>query len=122
MKKRFITAIPFNRYTSIKIKNEALKLGINIPIKPNSNIFQQIRKDRDSINPLETSGIYKLEFINENNKTGSYIGMTKRKIKDRIKEHPSDISHNRQTPALAQLNTKKKIKIYFNVKKNSTIQ
>ena len=66
--------------------HEASKLGINIPIRPNRNIFQRIRKDQDSINPLETSGIYKIDFINKNDKAGSYIGMTKRKIKDRIKE------------------------------------
>ena len=39
IKKRFTTAIPFNHYTSIKIKNQTSKFGINIPIKPNSNIF-----------------------------------------------------------------------------------
>ena len=55
-----------------------------------------------------------LEFINENNKTGSYIGMTKQKIKDRIKEHCSNILHNIQTIALAQLYIKKKINIDFN--------
>ena len=36
--------------------------------------------------------------------------MTKRKIKDGIKEHRSDISHNRLTTALAQLNMIKKNK------------
>ena len=55
-----------------------------------------------------------MEFINKNNKTGSYTGMTKWKIKDWIKEHHSDISHNRQITALAQLSMKKKIKIDFN--------
>ena len=40
--------------------------------------------------------------------------MKKRKIKDRIKEYRADISHNRKTTALAQLNTEKKVKIDFN--------
>ena len=34
-----------------KLKKEAAKLNYHIPIKPNPNIFQRIRKDRDSINP-----------------------------------------------------------------------
>ena len=72
----------FTGCITVKIKNETSKRGINILIKPNYNNFQQIRKDWDSIKPLETSGIYKKEFINENNKTGSHIGMTKQKIKD----------------------------------------
>ena len=40
--------------------------------------------------------------------------MTKQKIKDQIKDHRTDISHNRQTTALVQLNTENKIKIDFN--------
>ena len=76
---------------SIKIKNEATKAGFYIPIKSNPNIFQQIWNDQDPINPLETSDIYKIEYEKEDGKRGSYIGMTKRKIKDCIKEHQNDI-------------------------------
>ena len=36
---KFTTSVPFNNYTSLKLKNEAAKLGINIPIKPNKNIY-----------------------------------------------------------------------------------
>ena len=48
---------------------------------------------------------------------GSYIGMTKRKIKDCIKEHQNDVNAKFNT-ALAQLHKKEIIKIDFeNVRK-----
>ena len=67
MKKRFTGAIPFNCYASVKIENEARKLAINIPVKLNCNIFQRIRRDLGSFNPLDIARIYKIEFINESN-------------------------------------------------------
>ena len=78
-KRVFLNIIPFNRYACIKIKNEVAKAYFHIPIKPNPNILQRIRNDRDSINPLETAGIYKIEYEKEGEEKGSYIGMTKRK-------------------------------------------
>ena len=88
------------------------------PIKPNPNIFQWIRNDRDPINPLETSGTYKIEYEKEAGKRGSCIGMSKRKIKNRIKKHQNDIKFEKFNVALAQFHKKKMIKIDFkNVRK-----
>lgn len=53
--------------------------------------FQIIRSDIEKINYLQTSGIYRINFVNNEGYKGSYIGMTKRKIDDRIKEHKRDI-------------------------------
>ena len=78
-KRRFTTTIPFDKGTSIKLKKEAAKYGICVPIKPNPSVFQRLRSDKVEIG--ETVGIYKLKFINENNERGCYIGKTKRKIK-----------------------------------------
>ena len=76
-RKLFTNAIPFNRNAFSKIKNEAVKLNYHIPIKPNLNIFQRIRKDQDSINPLETSSIYQIDFEEERGEKCSYIGKKK---------------------------------------------
>ena len=44
---------------------------------PNSKI-------RDRLDPLQTTGIYQMEYSDKENKKGYYIGVTKRKIKERI--------------------------------------
>ena len=54
--------------------------GINIPVKPNKNIYQRIRDDRNSVDPLETADIYRINYRREERETGAYIGKTKRKI------------------------------------------
>ena len=59
--------------------------NINVPIKPSHNIFQYAKTDRDAINPLDTAGVCRIEYTNENSKKG-YIGVTKQKINERIKE------------------------------------
>ena len=41
------------------------------------NIFQHIKSDRDLVNPLNTAGINKIEYADENNKKSYYIGVTK---------------------------------------------
>ena len=69
--------IPFNRYASIK--NEGAKADFYIPIKPNPNILQWIQNDHNPINLFETSEIYNIEYKNEEEERGSYIGMTRRK-------------------------------------------
>ena len=84
----------------------------------NPNIFQRIRKDRESINPLEISGIYRIEFEKEGGEKGSHVRMTKRKIKDCMKEHQNDIKHGKSNTTLAQFYKKEIIKKDFeNVRK-----
>ena len=49
---------------------------------------------------------------------GSYIGITKRRIKDHIKEHQDNIKFGKCNTALAQLHKEERIKIDFeNVRK-----
>ena len=38
---KFTTTIPFDKGVSIKLKKEATKYGISVPIKPNLSIFQR---------------------------------------------------------------------------------
>lgn len=60
---------------------------------PNSSIFQKIRSDREEINQLEKSGIYKINCVGDKRKKVCYIDVTKRNIKDYLKQHNSDIRH-----------------------------
>ena len=39
------------------------------------------------ISPLDTAGVYRFEYTDENREKGYYIGVTKQKINERIKEH-----------------------------------
>lgn len=98
LKPKFTNAITFDSGASLSIKKEAAKFNLRIPIKPNPNIFQRIRNEKEIVNNHETAGIYKINFTDENGKQGSYIGMTKRKIKQRIKEHKDDIRFGRRQP------------------------
>ena len=107
-KRKFTTSVPFNKYTSMKLKNKAVKLGIHIPIKPNKSIYQRIRDDRDNIKPLETAGIYRIKYRREGKETGAYIGKTKRKIKERIAEHRRDINIKQRNHSFSKIKQKRK--------------
>ena len=43
--------------------------------------FQRLISNKDRVDIGETAGTYKLNYINETNEKGFYIGKTKRKIK-----------------------------------------
>ena len=58
----FATAIPFDQGNDTKIKYEAVKFGIYIPIRSNTNIFQRILPDKDKIQPCKLGGVYKMIF------------------------------------------------------------
>ena len=47
-------------------------------------------------------------------KKGCYIGVTKRKIKERIKEHQNDIRNSKNNTAIAKLALNQNIQINFN--------
>ena len=60
-------------------------------MKPSPNNFQYVKSDRDLINPLDTAGVYRVEYTNENSEKDYYTGVTKLIINERIKEHQWDI-------------------------------
>ena len=62
-KRKFTTTILFDKAVSIKLKIEAAKYDICVPIKPNPSVFQRLRSDKDKIEIGETAGIYKLMKI-----------------------------------------------------------
>ena len=51
---------------------------------------------------METSRIYWIE-CNKDAKTGYYIGLTKRKIMERIYKHKGDIYNNIENTAIAEI-------------------
>ena len=84
---------------------------------------KRIRDDRDSVDPLETAIIYQINYHRQGGGTGSYIGKTKQKIKERIVEHKRNIQLNKETTALAKLNRKENIEIDFkHIKKLSNYE
>ena len=52
--------------TANKLRKETVKFNINVPIKPNSNLFKRIRSDKDELKLEGTVGKYKMPFENEN--------------------------------------------------------
>ena len=82
----------------------------NIPIRPS---LQHMRFDKNKINPIETPIIYKIYYQKENAESDCYMGIIKRKIKHRIKEHIHDGMHKRSTSALLKVNKTEYIYIYI---------
>lgn len=103
---KYTQAVPYMNGIAMKIKRECNKLNINVPIKPNNSIFALIRSDIDIIDPGESSGIYRIDFKDKQGSMNSYIGLTKRKIKERFKEHNRDLRFTSESTALARLNKK----------------
>ena len=63
------------------------------------NVFQYVKSDRDPINPLDSAEIYRIEYRDKNRDKGYYIGITKWKINERIKEDQGDIKNAKNNTA-----------------------
>lgn len=50
----------------MKVKNLAKQFNINVPIKPNPNLFRLLRNEKSKIEPIETAGIYQLNLTDSN--------------------------------------------------------
>ena len=59
-------------------------------------------------------GIYRIEYTDKNRDKGYNIGVTKRKINERIKKHQRDIKNGRNNTAIARLTLNENIKIDSN--------
>ena len=110
LKKKYIESIPYCKGAG----NEAAKYNIHVPVKLALNISQILKSDRDKVDPVETSAIYRIKY-SKDNKTGHYIGLTKRKIKERVKEHKGDICNNRGKTSIAKIAQTKNISINITV-------
>ena len=84
-------------------------------------MYQRIRDDRDSVNPLEITEIYQINYRQKEGGAGAYISKTKSKIKECIAEHKKrDIKLNEEITVLAKLNRIEDIEIDFiHIKKSS---
>ena len=91
------------------MKYVAAKYNMYVPIKPAPNIYQILISDRNKIDPLETSGIYRIEF-NKDNEKGFCICLTKR----RIKEHKGDICNGTEKTAVTKITLIDNININYN--------
>ena len=84
-----------------------------MPTESNKSIFKLIRSNKERIEPIETAGIYRINYIDETGKKGAYVCETKRKIIKTAREYQSDIKHERMNTALNTLSRRVNIKIDF---------
>lgn len=111
--RKFTNAIPFLKGIALKIKREFRKVNLFLPIAPERTIFNRLRSEIEKPNLLETAGIYKINYKYNNEKQGVYIGMTKRKIRERMEEHKRDLRYGKITTALSKLSTEEVLEIDF---------
>ena len=83
-------------------------------MKPSPNNFQYVKSDRDLINPLDTAGVYRVEYTNENSEKDYYTGVTKLIINERIKEHQGYIKNGKNNTAIERLALNENIRFDFN--------
>ena len=62
---------------------------------------------------METFGIYRIKH-NKDNKIGYCIGLIKRKIKERIKEHKGDMCNNKENTVIAKIAQTENVNINYN--------
>ena len=85
-KKQNIEPILHCKGTRHVLENEATKYNINVPIKllapmhPALNVYQILKSDKDKIDHMETSGMYRIE-CNKDNKTRLLYWFSKKKEK-----------------------------------------
>lgn len=77
---KYVQTIPYMLNVSETIQKEIKKFNTSHPTKPNEFIFQSMCLDKETINLLETGGIYKIRYHNSNEKDKIYIEVAKRKI------------------------------------------
>lgn len=101
--RKYRGAITYMGKATEAIKKEFRKSDINIGVKPCPNIFKMIRNEKPRTDDKEQAGIYEIKIKNqEKNEENVYIGMTSLKIKERAKQHKSDVKHQRNTTALTR--------------------
>lgn len=62
-------------------KKEAMEHNVNVPKKPNKNIFQGIRTEKEQMDDLITSDTYRFNLKNERGDEKYYSGITSRRYK-----------------------------------------
>lgn len=60
-------------------------------------MFYEVEKYKD----LEIAGVHKVRALDTENKKISFIGMTKRKISERLKQHIRYLKYNNQNTAFS---------------------
>lgn len=111
---KYIGSISHIKGVSDSLIKDIKKLKLGVASKPNPTLLQLLRTDKQKQEEKETAGIYQIKYLEKDTgKIGSYIGMTSRKIKTRIKEHMNDIKYNKETTGLTRYNKKKELLIDF---------
>ncbi|XP_067123863.1 uncharacterized protein [Centruroides vittatus] len=99
----------FNKFTYNEQARKVVKeLGkyknTNIVYKRAPNIYRLLRNDKDTIGMDEQAGVYSIPY--ENQQLGidkEYIGVTRRSLKVRVKEHKYSVSKGLKSTILASM-------------------
>ncbi|XP_023217405.1 uncharacterized protein LOC111619817 [Centruroides sculpturatus] len=106
--------ITYNPHLKAMYEKIAKIKGINIAYKRNPTIYSLLRNGKDNSNPNRLPGIYSIPLKdNRWDRPLVYIGSTKRSLATRLKEHKSDIEHNKCTTALSTYATNPDITPFF---------
>lgn len=96
-------SLPYFGSISYSVKNTILKYNNNIHVsfKTHNNLKSYIVNNKDDIDVLQKSGVYKLNCSHSDDLSKcdySYIGRTGRRFNIRIKDHISLIERNKNSP------------------------
>ncbi|XP_023217499.1 uncharacterized protein LOC111619905 [Centruroides sculpturatus] len=107
--------IKFNPLLKSLYNTIAKQRNVNIAYRRCSTLFDILRNEKDGSRMEKISGVYKIPIRdNRFNRDLVYVGSTKRSLEVRLKEHISDIQHNRHTTSLSTYATDPEIVADFN--------
>ncbi|XP_023225839.1 uncharacterized protein LOC111626625 [Centruroides sculpturatus] len=107
--------IKFNPLLKSLYNTIAKQRNVNIAYRRCSTLFDILRNEKDGSRMERISGVYKIPIRdNRFNRDLVYVGSTKRSLEVRLKEHISDIQHNRHTTSLSTYATDPEIVADFN--------
>ncbi|XP_023224328.1 uncharacterized protein LOC111625418 [Centruroides sculpturatus] len=99
-----ITKFTYNKNFRDIMKQVSDRKRSKIVYKRGPNLYSILRNDKDKLKKEETAGVYKIPF--ENQQLGimkDYIGVTRRNLAIRLKEHKYDISKGHCTTVLSSM-------------------
>lgn len=82
--KKFIS-IPFVPSLQRELQRLSKKFNIKYSYKTQPNLLRLIKRDRDSYSPV--GGVYRIPLLDNDQNIKYYIGMTKRTLTTRLREH-----------------------------------
>lgn len=94
--------VPYHMKHIKMIKNLANRKGRSLAPRRAPTVFNLLRNNKDPLNQMERSGVYKILTKDLNTgKESAYVGVTTRSEAKRVEEHKNDIAKGKLTTSLA---------------------